>query len=237
MKHTGLMIVILGFVGVATLLFDPGQAQRPGSQNTGVAGRQVASPRLAVEKTVPTQQRINRYFHGDIVPKLKNCWSGVQGKGKIELKYTYANSGGRWVLDRVEGGPSTLPRGQEAVALRCMQDAARGSSFPMDSGETSQSTFEVNWTWPVPFPTNADKLTSTMFAARLNNSGGGGSGGCDGAGTKAKCYNCSKDGHACETVCVGYKTCAVTYPGALCGASGSCASGGPFGVTGGVIMY
>lgn len=229
-------VMVLGILGAAILFYDRGQAQRPGNQNSAVAGRQTATERVALEKTVPAQQRINRYFHGDVVPKLRNCWSGVQGKGKVELKYTYANSSGRWVLSKVESGPSTLPRGQEAVALKCMQDATRGTSFPMDSGERSQSTFEVNWTWPVPFPVNADKLTSTMFSARMNN-GGTGSGGCDGAGTAAKCYTCSKDGHACEKVCVGYKTCAVSYPGALCGAQGSCASGGPFGVSGGVIMY
>src|SRR5689334_14309417 len=49
------------------------------------------APQLArLEKEVSTQQRINRYFHGDLMTKLKNCWSSLRGTGSISMKYTYA---------------------------------------------------------------------------------------------------------------------------------------------------
>ncbi len=197
---------------------------------------------FTIERQVDTQQRINRYFHGDVVSKLKNCWGNVQGKGTIAMKYTYTKTGGRWVFSRLESDRSTLPRGQDTVAKGCMLGAVRGTSFPVDSEESTEKTFVVSWNWPVPFPTNAAQLTSAMFAARANNGGGGG--GCDGRGAPAGCYTCSTAGGdlSCKTVCVGYKECQITVQGGgskTCGAaySGACASGGPFGVGGGRVIY
>ena len=191
----------------------------------------------AFEKTITTQQRLNHYFHGDVVPKLKNCWSRVQGKGTIALKYTYTKGSGKWMFDKLEVSESTLPRGQDAVALRCMQDAVRGTSYPIEQGEGNQNSFVLNWSWPVPFPANANELTSAMFAARAAGGAGGG-GGCDGHGAKAKCYTCS--GGSCIKVCVGYDNCHIVYGKEDNGCSEYglvCASGGPFGVAGGYIMY
>ncbi len=204
-----------------------GQAPRPDSQ---------AVQRIGLEKTITTQQRLNRYFHGEVVPKLKDCWSRVQGKGIIALKYTYTKGSGKWMFDKLEVSQSTLPRGQDAVALRCMQDAVRGTSYPVEEGEGAQNSFVLNWSWPVPFPANANELTSAMFAARAAGGGGGGTGGCDGEGTAAKCYTCSQDAKSCLKVCVGYNSCLLS-PGTFtpCTAAGSCASGGPFGVASGFI--
>jgi len=192
--------------------------------------------RIALEKTITTQQRLNRYFHGDVVPKLRDCWSRVQGEGTIAVKYTYTKGSGRWMFDRLEVSQSTLPRGQDAVALKCMQDAVRGTSYPVEQGEGNQNSFVLNWNWPVPFPANATEQTNAMFAARAAGGGTGG-GGCDGQGTAARCFSCDHESKsiACLKVCVGYTTCTLgeTY----CRAEGSCASGGPFGVAGGYIMY
>ena len=129
---------------------------------------------FTIERQVSTQRRINRYFHGDVVPKLKDCWSNVQGKGTISLKYTYIRAGGRWMFSRLENNQSTLPGNQANVALRCMSDALRGTSFPVDGLESTENTFVLKWTWPVPFPANAAQLTSAMLA---DNGGGGGTAG------------------------------------------------------------
>lgn len=120
--------------------------------------------------------------------------------------------------------------------MKCMSDAVRASSFAVDRVEGAESTFVLNWTWPVPFPANANQLTTAMFAARL---GHGVDGGCDGWGTPAKCYTCGTDG--CIKVCVGHKECTV-YGGDSnsqleCYAKDNCASGGPFGVSGTGIIY
>src|SRR5437016_280938 len=130
---------------------------------------------LDLEKSVTTQQRLNRYFHSSVIPKLKKCWSRVQGRGTIEIEHTYTTDASRkWVVDKLTVGKSTLPRGQDAVALQCMQNSVRGTSFPAVGDESNARTYIVKWTWPVPFPANAAQLTSAMFAARVNNGGGGG---------------------------------------------------------------
>jgi hypothetical protein len=206
-----------------------GQVPRPDSE---------AVQRIALEKTVTTQQRLNRYFHGDVVPRLKDCWSRVQGKGTIALKYTYTKGSGKWMLDKLEVSESTLPRGQDAVALRCMQDAVRGTSYPVDQAEGNQNNFVLNWTWPVPFPADANEQNSVMFAGR--NGGGGGGGGCDGHGATPKCFTCTSFGNgSCVKVCVGKSMCVITNTkdASTCSGQGdNCASGGPFGVAG-AIMY
>ncbi|HKZ02826.1 MAG TPA: hypothetical protein VJ180_11325 [Pyrinomonadaceae bacterium] len=192
--------------------------------------------RFTIERQVGTQQRINRYFHGGVVSKLKNCWSNVKGKGRISLKYTYTKKGGRWFLTRLETQRSTLPTGQDAVAQKCMLEAVRGSSFEVEADESSQNTFVLNWNWPVPFPAKAAQLTHSMFAAKPTGSGGG-SGGCDGMGTPASCFNCgNKKPLTCNEVCVGYLACDINADGS-CTASGKCASGGPFGISGGTTIY
>jgi hypothetical protein len=198
------------------------------------------APQATLERAVvPTQQRINRYFHGDVVPRLNKCWSSLQGKGTIALKYTFTKSGARWTIKSVESEQSTLPSGQDAIALRCMRDAVRGSSFPVDREESKQTTFVVKWNWPVPFPANASQLATRMFAVRANSGGGSG---CDGHGAAAKCYVCKKEGTIlkCDKVCVGYASCvlvAQTGSQASCSESGACASGGPFGVSGGTTIF
>lgn len=222
----GVALTLVGLVAASS------QTRRtPDVSQTGTARAQLQQAQLA--KAVTTQQRLNRYFHADVMPKLKNCWNSVQGKGSIELEHNYKKGpDGRWATTGVALIKSALPRGQEAIALRCMQVATRGTSFPAE-GSDAATTYTIKWSWPVPFPSNAAQLTNNMFAGLKNT--GGGSGGCDGAGTLAKCYTCDKDGHECEKVCVGYTDCKVTFPGRLCSASGKCASGGPFGLAGGII--
>jgi hypothetical protein len=234
-RISSILILTASLVTVAlTMLHADSRMQNANRRIQPPEAEARAKEQQAFERTLTTQQRINRYFHGDVVPNLKNCWSRVQGQGTIALKYTYTRASGKWMFDKLEVSQSTLPRGQDAVALRCMQDAIRDTSFPVEDGEGNQSSFVLNWNWPVPFPANANELTSTMFAAK-GKGGGGGTGGCDGRGAQAKCFTCSQDANSCLKVCVGYDFCTLSVHG--CTGSNACASGGPFGVAGGAIMY
>lgn len=191
---------------------------------------------LSIDKQVSTQQRINRYFHGDVMAKIKSCWSNVQGKGTIGMKHVYNRTGERWTFTAVDVQKSNLPSEPTKIAFRCMSDSLRGSSFAIDPAEIGLKSFVLNWTWPVPFPTNETQLTRAMFAAKPSG-GGSSSGGCDGHGTEAKCYACKagREDLSCQTVCVGKETCTITMQqggSKTCGGETACASGGPFGVAG-----
>lgn len=194
---------------------------------------QATAEAVTAEKVISTQQRINRYFHGEIVSKLSMCWSTVRGKGTIDFEYTYTKANGRWLFSRLKTEQSTLPKGQESLALKCMLNAVGGTSFPVDDSEGGGTTFVLNWKWPVPFPANASQLTNTMFAIRVSN-GLGETDDCDGSGTRPKCYTCTL-GQACQKVCVGGSKCILdsTNPKSPCAAQGYCASGGPYSVRGG----
>ena len=187
------------------------------------------------QATVAAQKRINRYFHGVVVPKLKPCWARVQGKGTIGIKYLYADNGkGGWAFKTIHGSKSNLPKGQEEAAVSCMRKAVAGTSFPREKNERGAS-YQIGWTWPVPLPPDADQQVARMWG-----SNGGEGGGCDGHGAEALCLTCN--GRDCPWVCVGYDECTqqATKPGgfdSICTVGGQCASGGPFGLAGGMSIY
>lgn len=176
---------------------------------------------LALDRTVTTQRRFNRYFQRDLAPKLKDCWSRIKGKGSVEIQYTYRkDSTDKLVTERVAVTSSTLPRGQEAVALQCMQDSVRGTTFP---GESSESTYTLYWNWSVPLPSNFPQA-----ATEISNGSDAG-GGCDGRGTPARCWKCAPGG--CRPSCFGGEACRVLSPRS-CRVVGDCGTGGISGVMG-----
>lgn len=187
--------------------------------------------------TVATQKRINRYFHGTVVPKLKPCWSKLSAKGTIEIRYLYSDSGkGKWAFKTIQASRSDLPKDQEKAAVACMQRAVTATSFPKEKGEKARS-YSISWGWPVPFPPDAEQQVARMWG-----SSGGEGGGCDGHGAAARCVTCSGHPLTCVYVCVGSDDCAVqaTKPGgfdSICTEGGQCASGGWFGLAGVMAIY
>jgi len=178
---------------------------------------------LTLERAVTTQRRFNRYFQKDVItPKLKDCWARIKGRGSVEIQYTYQkDASGKWTADHVAVSGSTLPRGQEAVALQCMQDSVRGTNLPSDS---SESTYTLYWNWPVPMPANLPQ-TATQVSA-----GGLGASGCDGQGTPPHCWMCAPGG--CRPSCFGGDACRITGRPFRCRLAGDCGTGGVSGVMG-----
>jgi hypothetical protein len=195
----------------------------------------VDDPRF--KASVATQKRINRYFHGVVVPKLKSCWNRIPGKGTIEIKYLYADNGkGGWAFKGIKASRSDLPKDQEKAAVACMQKAVAATSFAKEKGEKARS-YTISWGWPVPFPPDSEQQVARMWG-----SSGGEGGGCDGHGAAARCVTCSGHPLTCVYVCVGGDSCEVqaTKPGgfdSICTEGGQCASGGSFGLVGTMAIY
>jgi hypothetical protein len=231
MKRSYLIVAVI-FV-LTALMFAYSQTSR---RTTQTPQTRVTAQPITIEAVVSTQQRINRYFHGDVMSKLTKCWSTVRGKGTIAFKYTYTKTNGRWLFNRLATEGSTLPKGEDSLAQKCMLNAVGGTSFPIAAPEGTENTYVLNWTWPVPLPVNGNQLTAAMFAARPSQTN---EVGCDGWGTPAKCYTCGEKG--CIKVCVGHQECTVygdnSDVGLSCLAKDNCASGGPFSVSGMAIMY
>lgn len=235
MRRISFIMMIAVALTLTWLVYARSQTSRS-TQTPQAESRTAQQRQIAVQRTISTQQRLNSYFHSDVIPKLKNCWTRVQGKGTIEIEHTYTKeASGKWVSENVAVIKSTLPRRQDTVALQCMQDSVRATSFSSQVSDGNEQRYVVRWTWPVPFPANAAEQTAAMFRS---NGGVGEGGGCDGHGAQPSCYTCDSTS-SCIPVCVGYKSCLLGGgKNPTCTAFSSCASGGPFGVAGGgLIMY
>jgi hypothetical protein len=130
----------------------------------GVTPVHSASLLEELEDTISAQVIVNHYFYTVVTPKLRACWDHVQGEGTIEMAYTYRKSGGRWLFESVERIASSVPEKQGAVALQCMQDSARATSFELKEEDSAKKfeKFVLKWTWLVPLPAEG----SAMMAKR-----------------------------------------------------------------------
>jgi hypothetical protein len=226
-------ILVIGIVALTSVLLVYARNQKSRSVSQPIQPSATKEQRDADERTVATQTRINRHFHSDVIPKLQSCWSKLRGQGMIAIEHTYRRAGNIWVSGKLAISNSTLPKGQEVMALKCMTDSVRGTSFPVQEDEGSSKSFVLKWNWPVPLPANADEVRAMV----KNNVGG--SGGCDGHGAAPACFTCRDKAIACDKVCVGADSCTIEYQkaGSSCTTgSGICASGGPFGLFGGGIF-
>jgi hypothetical protein len=228
-------ILVIGIVALTSVLLVYARNQKSRSVSPPIQPSATKEQSDADERTVATQTRINHHFHNDVIPKLRSCWSKLRGQGMIGIEHAYRKAGNIWVSDKLATSNSTLPKGQEAIALKCMTDSVRGTSFPVQDDEGSAKSFVLKWNWPVPLPANADQVRAML----LRNTEGG-TGGCDGHGAAAACLVCQVPSGStqCNHVCVGATQCVVfqSPAGGFCVLADRCASGGPFSVLGGGIF-
>ncbi len=107
-----------------------------------------------LEATIADQQSVNHYLFTAVTPKLRTCWSKLQGEGTVDLALRYTKSDQKWVFERADTISSTLPNTQFTAAQVCMQEAVTGSSFALDErpGGKVFERFVLKWRWLVPLP-------------------------------------------------------------------------------------
>jgi hypothetical protein len=184
-------------------------------------------PQLPVKRVPPavqahtaeTEKRMNTYFEAQVTPKLKQCWR-VQGEGRIAMKLTYTDAAGGWSWESASVSTSTLAKDQDAIALQCVQDAVKGTSFPRLKGDGDAKQFVVNWSFPVTLPANAP-------TALARDNGGG-------TGEPDKCWECGfeKEEPACLENPAGWQGCVELDLGGCRCLGGACTSGGYLGGNG-----
>jgi len=236
MKRISIIVV----AGLAVALLAYAQKRTTNTNNRVTASIDTASQQqevrtaMSAEKVSLAQTRVNRYFLNTTgAPKLKDCWSRLKGEGMIAMDFTYRKSGGSWAFEKVAVTKSNLPKGQDAIAVQCLQDSLRTTSFSIDTGnsrEQSAGKFVVRWTWPVPLPT-----TGTQLMARM-------SGGSGGLGDVAGCSECvTRSEYPYGLKCESRKS--GGYIGCQEKGTNTCAYGpatcltGTYGMAGGVVMY
>ena len=162
----------------------------------------------SAEKTAAGQNRIAATFHDSIVPKIRTCWSNLKGEGEVLFNYTYRRDGNNWVFQNVAVNRSSLDKGQDAAALRCMQEAVPGSSIPLQPDEAARDSKELvlHWGWPVPFPSDTTQL------ARMATSS-------EGESCIKLCKDCKPNQErrsVCVSSCSGFSGCVEDGTGTGC---------------------
>jgi hypothetical protein len=176
--------------------------------------------------TAAQQARLSASFYTNLVPKVKNCWAGVDGKGEVLFKLSYRLNGSNWEWQQAEVEKTDVSDKAKAAALDCMQGAARGSGFSANSNETlaAQKEYVVHWGFPVPFPQNSTELSAMM----ISTGGGGTNPECP-----KSCFDCQGTPGVpgttkCVATCSGYQTCQEDGSGNGCRMTpvgGKCATG------------
>ena len=191
------------------------------------------------DKGVATQYRLSRYFQESVVAaKLRDCWSQLQGEGAIAMDFTYRKSNNNWRFDKLSVTKSTLAKGQDYVAQRCMEDSARATVFPVEAKESLEQAaeqFVVRVGWSVPLPAEGTQMTSDQIA-RMTGSGGGG------LGHIAGCSECVSNpnypyGLKCETRSSGGHLDCKEHASNVCSTAPTACLRGVFSGTGGMVMF
>ena len=231
MKRFGQILIVT----LAVALEPSAHGQTPVSCQPGDFA---AKSSISWEQAVATQDRVNRYFHHDVIPRLAGCWDRLS-KGTLVVRFQYQRSGDRWFAGRSTLQKSTLPKDQASLAFRCLQEAVVDSSFPVDASDGDSTSYLVSWSFPVPWP----KDDAEAIIVALDNGGGTGSGGgCGGPENPPACYDCHYI-HVlggislCVPTCAGYAECQKIPNGCYFPGGTRCITGRVNGNLGGVVIY
>jgi hypothetical protein len=193
-----------------------------------------AMPSISCEKAIATQNRINRYFHGSVVPTLGACWAGIAGSGTVQVTFGFKRDKELWVPAAAAVRSTTLSAADADRALGCLKASIKGTAFAVEDDDKDADAYNVHWSFPVPMPRNLDEA-----AARMNvNTGGSRCGGSE--GPKEACWSCWYQpvfGWSwCSGACVGFSSCSSIESGCFLKYP-KCATGSVFGNTAGLVKY
>jgi hypothetical protein len=232
MKRFGIFLVVL-----AVALQLPARAQ---TRETCLQSSYATLPSIGLERAVATQDRVNRYFHHTVVPKLTPCWESLTSKGSIAVRFEFERYGDHWLPGTSSVRNSTIPSEEASFALRCLQGAMGETSFAIDESDGESGSYVVNWSFPVPWP----KDDAEAIVVAIDNGGGGGGGGCGGSENPPACFDCHfiplLGLSLCAPTCVGYMDCVLNSDGNGCTLTPGrtrCITGRVFGNMGGVVIY
>ena len=170
-SRTTMLAWTLG-AGLAALTLTASAAR----QGQGTVSSPVSSPEpvttTSCASAIDTQNRINRYFHQAVVPRMAGCWSRIAGAGTVAMHLEYQRTGEEWTPGPSGIRSSTLPRGQDDAALDCLRKAVEGTSFAVEPTDGESQQFNVNWSFPVPWPRDLSEAALRMVSTGREPSAG-----------------------------------------------------------------
>ncbi|MEO5824020.1 MAG: hypothetical protein ABIT71_26230 [Vicinamibacteraceae bacterium] len=197
-------------------------------------------PSVSCMQAMALQNRMNRYFHRAVVPRMVSCWRGIRDAGTVSISFDYQRSGDQFVPRASKIRESTLAAPVETErALACLQSAIVGTGFAVEAEDKDIPAFALHWSFPVPMPEDLDAAAARIVM--LDNGSGPRAGQCGGSeGPKPACSDCFFVPFAswswCSWSCAGYSGC----KGADSGCDlypPKCVTGSLFGNIGGLVAY
>ena len=172
-------------------------------------------------------------------PKLRACWAELKGEGAVSFDLNYRKSGDKWMFEGLKPGKvSTLAPEQSAAAQRCLNDAARGTSFAADLNdglEAAAPEFVLRLNWPVPLPPEGGQLDEQQMARMIG-------GGAAGTPTISGCSDCVSNpnppyGLKCAAKKSGSQTDCEEINSNTCATTPKACLRGVFSGKGGIVMF
>jgi hypothetical protein len=142
-------------------------ARAGGAQSRGAdAPPPEAMPSVSCMKAMALQNRMNRYFHRAVVPRMAACWRGIRDAGTVSVSFDYQRSGDQFVPRSSKIRKSTLASPTETErALGCLRDAIAGTGFAVEAEDRDLPAFALHWSFPVPMPEDLDAAAARIVRA------------------------------------------------------------------------
>lgn len=124
---------------------------------------------------VELRKRLSATLGSRVTPELRDCWAKLQGDGAVAVDLEFRKADEAWAFDRVLLKQSSLEKGQDAVAVACLETALRGSSFEVDAADSLEAAGErmvARQGWPVPLPVEGERLPPDVVARKFGGGGG-----------------------------------------------------------------
>lgn len=194
-----------------------------------------AIPSISCEKAIAGQYRINRYFHGSVLPTLGACWSGLSGSGTVQVTFGFQRQKEMWVPATAVVRSTTLSAADADRALGCLTSSVKGTAFAVETDDKDAAAYNVHWSFPVPMPQNLDEAGTRMAMTTV------GAGHCGGSeGPKEACWDCfylpGLKWSWCSGACMGFSSCEPSESG--CNFKYPlCITGSIFGNSAGLVKY
>lgn len=230
-------IVIGLFVALTACTGSPGDGANQGGESTKVEEVKTVADGFSDDGAAALQRISASLQDPSVATKLRTCVSQMKGETLVATDLRYRKSGSNWTFDSAKVRHASAAQSQDATAQTCIDDAARGTSFSVDSNqelETAAAEFIVKLRWPVPLPAEGAEVSNDAIARMISTGGTGitmeGCSTCklktDGTGG----YQCValKSGNEGDCDIMGPNQCATTPKACVTGF---------FGGTRGVVMF
>ena len=169
-------IVIALSVALTACTGSPRDGTKQGDESTKAGEATAVAEGFSDDGTAALRRLSSSLQEPSVAAKLRNCFSEMAGERLVATDLRYRKSGNSWTFDSAKVRQASAAQGPDETVQRCLDDAARGTSFPVDSNEeleTAAAEFVVRLRWPLPLPAEGAEVSNDAIARMISTGGTG----------------------------------------------------------------